>query len=169
MFWIDWERARVAWQGGTPTHEQALGMIDRCQGFLKDVHTVIRAETEAWASDFQSAITQVEQATKKTREQVEAAREQWIQEAKAASGARREKGAINVRVTNGDKCSDGWNLTLDGTDKATQHGKSAAVTGLEPGIHEVRIAGSVNGQDKRNAKAVSVPAGGIAELEMTLE
>jgi hypothetical protein len=148
-FQFDWEEDKISWDGPEPTIKQATAMIASCKMFMMQVHTIVRRETNLWASEFQNVITIVDQ-TAKAAEQV------------------KEPGAITVQVTNGDQCQNGWKLSIDGGSETTYSGRSVALPKIQPGIRAIRVIGTVNGVEKRDEKSVSVISGGVENIELTL-
>jgi len=124
-------------------------MIASCKTFMMQVHTIVRRETNLWASEFQNVVTMVDQSAK-AAEQV------------------KEPGAIMVEVTNGDQCQNGWKLRIDDGSEATYSGKSVALPKIQPGIRTVRVVGTVHGVEKRDEKTVPVISRGVENIELTL-
>lgn len=148
-FHLDWESDKAAWLGSEPTPDQLSSTLAEFKAFVTQVNTIVRQETDAWIQEFQSTLKQIDEAAK----------------AKAAVS---ELGAINIRVTNGDACEDGWNLSIDQDNPTKQRGKTAGVRDLVPGIHTVKVSGAIGGNLKQAEVAVSVTAGGTATAQMTL-
>jgi hypothetical protein len=63
-FRMDWESHKLFWDRLDADAEQAQLMIDRCRTFLVHVRSVVRAETDAWATEFQNVLEQIEGATR---------------------------------------------------------------------------------------------------------
>jgi hypothetical protein len=62
-FRMDWESHKLLSDPLDPDVEQAQLMIDRCRSFLSHVRSVVRAETDAWAAEFQNVLEQIEGST----------------------------------------------------------------------------------------------------------
>jgi hypothetical protein len=148
-FQLDWEFDKAAWLGSEPTPDQLRSTLARFKAFVTQVNTIIRQETDAWIQEFQSTLKQIDEAAK----------------AKAAVS---ELGAININVTNGDACDDGWNLSIDQGTPTKQGGKTAGIRDLVPRMHTIRVDGVVGGKLKQAEAAVSVTAGGTATVQLTL-
>lgn len=69
---------------------------------------------------------------------------------------------------NGDKCEDGWTLSVDGGTAQACRGQTAAVTGLLPGIHSIKIFGRIGGKEVTAEKSVNVAAGATPEVQVVL-
>ena len=63
-FRMDWESHKLLWDGLEVDVEQAQATIDRCQRFLDRVRSVVRTETDAWATEFHKVLEQIESATR---------------------------------------------------------------------------------------------------------
>ncbi len=61
-FRIDWELHKLDWEPHEPDVEAARAMLDRCRTLLARVRDVVRQETDAWASEFQRVLEQIELA-----------------------------------------------------------------------------------------------------------
>jgi hypothetical protein len=149
-FLLDWETSRVGREDEPdPGPQQTEAGLRRCKEFLAKVNGILRAEMDTWVSEFSAAIADIDKAA---RAQAEIMR----------------LGAANVTVTNGDRCVDGWRLSVDGGAEETRRGKSAALRNLLPGAHAVTVSGSIDGQERRAEQAFTVTAGQTASVELTL-
>jgi len=63
-FRLEWERHKLLWDGMDVDVEQAQATIDACQGFLSRVRSVVRTETDTWATEFHKVLEQIEGATR---------------------------------------------------------------------------------------------------------
>jgi hypothetical protein len=116
---------------------------------VTQVNGIVREETNLWVAEFQDTLKQLDDTVK----------------AKAAAAA---PGAMSLLVTNGDQCQGDWSVSVDDGATRNAHGKTAAIQGLVPGIHTVRVDGTVGGRGVRAEKPVSVAAGGVTSVELTL-
>ena len=148
-FQLDWEADKAAWLGNEPTADQLRSTLARFKAFVTQVNSIIRQETDAWIQEFQSTLKQIDEASK-------------------ARAAVTELGAVNVTVTNGETCDDGWSLTIDQGNPISNRGKTAGVRDLVPGLHTIKVNGMVAGNPKQAETAISVTAGGTATIQLTL-
>lgn len=148
-FQFDWEKAKISWGGSQPTVQQAAAMIVSAKAFVMQVHTIVRRETNLWASEFQNVITMVDQTARATEQT-------------------KEPGAIALKVTNGESCRDGWKLTIDHGPETTYSGTSAVLPKVQPGLRTIGVAGIIDGVERRNETSVFVSPGGIQGVELTL-
>lgn len=64
-FRIDWESQRLILQSGQ-TDSATIGRgIQQCRDFLAQVNSIVGAETDQWAKDFQRVLAELEKKTKK--------------------------------------------------------------------------------------------------------
>lgn len=148
-FQLDWETERASWKGAAPSDEQVQRSLARCRAFISQVDGVIRDEANRWVAEFQESLKQLDETVK----------------AKAAAAA---EAAISLTVTNGDQSAGGWSVTVDEVAERSGRGRSAAVSGLAPGIHQVRVDGKINGKEVAVERAVALAAGSVTTLELTL-
>lgn len=148
-FEFDWAKDKISWAGTEPTVPQATAMIVSSKTFIMQVHAIVRKETNLWASEFQNAITMVDQTARAT-DQI------------------KETGSITVKVTNGSQCENGWRLTIDDGPEASYSGMGATLAKIQPGIRTIRVGGTINGVEKRGEKSVSVSSGRAENIELTL-
>lgn len=148
-FEFDWAKDKISWSGTEPNILQATAMIISSKTFIMQVHAIVRRETNLWASEFQNAITMVDQTAR-------------------AADQTKETGSITVKVTNGNQCENGWRLKIDDGAEAVYSGTSAALSRIQPGIRIIRVVGAINGVEKRDEKSVSVSSGGVESIELTL-
>jgi len=146
-FQLDWEIQRATWKGTTPTDQQVQDMLARCQAFLGQVNTLLEHEMTAWMQEFQATLQQIDDSAKAQTE------------ANTLSG-------VNISVSNGDQCTNGWELSIDNGSRKRYLGKTAALRDLTPGIHTVRVEGRINGKAVQAESVVIIPAGGTARVEL---
>lgn len=63
-FRMEWESQKLLWEGLEVDVEQAQMTIDRCRSFLDHVRSVIRSETDSWATEFHKVLEQIEGVTR---------------------------------------------------------------------------------------------------------
>ena len=146
---LDWEVGRSVLAGGEPTPTQVKESIEASKRFLAGVDQIIQTETDSWVQEYTTALAEIDKAAQARTE--------------AARG-----GAVNVTLTNADKSEDGWQLTVDNGAPEQRSGKTAAVRGLLAGTHTISVCGKIDGALKTTERNVSVSAGAIVELELTL-
>jgi SMODS and SLOG-associating 2TM effector domain 2 len=146
-FQLDWEMHKATRQGASPTDEQVQEMLARCKAFLVQVNTYVEQEMAAWMKEFQAVPQQIDDST---RTQTEA----------------EKLGGVTVVVTNGEQCSNGWELCIDGGSRRRYMGKTAALRDLVLGIHTIRVEGMMNGRGVQAEKAVIIPAGDTTQIEL---
>lgn len=148
-FQLDWESCKAQWCGQSPSCEQIQVTLGRFKAFVTQVNTVVRQETDAWIQEFRATLAQLDETAKT---------------ASATGGA----GAVNVEVTNGDQSEGGWTLAVDNGSRITCQGKNAGVPNLTPGLHVIRIAGTIAGKPVETGLNVVVGSGAVASAQVTL-
>ena len=139
------------------TNNQMQAMLSKCQEFLKQVQGIVKNETDKWATEFQAALTDVEQA------------------AKAAAAAAKEKaaiekqGGINLEVENGSLCAAGWELLVNNKTRGTYQGNKAVETDLKPGPVKIEVKGKINNQDVRDSLGIIVKGGEFVAVKLKLQ
>jgi SMODS and SLOG-associating 2TM effector domain 2 len=146
-FRLDWEIQRAAWKDPAPTDEQVQNMLARCKAFLTQVNKFLENEMVAWIQEFQATLQQIDKAA---TSQAEA----------------NHLGGATVSVSNGDQCDNGWELSIDDGNRLHYMGKTAALRDLVPGIHSIRVWGSINGKAAQAESVAIVPAGGTTRIEL---
>ena len=67
QFRLDWQSAVIAWDSQGPTTEQAQGLVALAKDFLVQLQGIVREETRGWAAEFQTMLTQIDEAAKHGR------------------------------------------------------------------------------------------------------
>ncbi len=148
-FQIDWEIQKAALKGADPSDDQVQDMLIQCKTFLAQINVILENEMTSWKQEFQAALKQIDD-TAKVQAEV------------------RELGGANVNITNGDKCDNGWELTIDGGSSKHYTGKSAALSNLTPGIHTIRVEGKVGNKAVQAENAVPIPPGNTIRIELDM-
>jgi hypothetical protein len=148
-FQVNYELELSGWETPQPSVEQTQKVLNLCKAFLVQVDGIIRQETDKWLAEFQDAIKQIDSAA-------------------AAKPESRETGGINVTLSNADQYPQGWRIIVDDGSAVECSGKTAALPGLAPGIHKLRLEAELNQQTKRLERLVSVTGGQIGELTVEL-
>lgn len=148
-FVIEFQAKAAARAGQQPDQKQIREAIDACKQFLLGVHTVVQSETASWSQEFKAALAEIDKSAR-------------------ANAAAVEGGAVNVTITNGESCVDGWTLTVDGGSPLRRTGKTIALKDLTPGIHILTASGNIEGKEKRAEWSVSVKASAQVDTEAVL-
>ncbi len=147
-FEIDFETQKAGWTKPDPAGEQISAALAVSRKLLVRVNELVYEETKMWAAEFAAALKDLDK-------QVEVARESS------------KEGAIQVVVTNGEQCANGWRLTLGNGFPENRRGKQASVEVI-PGTYRVRVTGVINNKEVQDEKAVQVKPGEIQPVELTL-
>jgi hypothetical protein len=152
IFAIDCQLEKLSWTNPTPALNQSKRLIVRAQALITEVNGIIEDETKKWANEFRDALGKLEETAKE------------IEEAAPAE----QLGAINLTVTNGKSCDDGWFISIDGGVEQKRSGETATLAHLVPGLRIVSIAGMVSGKPMQAEKTVTVVARTVQDIEFTL-
>lgn len=135
--------------GSTVPKEEVLKLIAATGTFVNAAAKLVRDETNLWLAEFRDALRQIDESAKAVQ-----------------SGA--ATGGVSIMVENGDQSEAGWQLITDDGRKRQYVGKTAALSGLAPGMHRVRVEGKVAGRPVAAEGLVSVIATQIAQLRLAL-
>ncbi len=67
-FQIGWESQRLILQGGQTDSATVDQAIKQCRDFLAQVNSIVGAETDEWAKDFQKVLAELEKKTKENED-----------------------------------------------------------------------------------------------------
>jgi hypothetical protein len=149
-FELDSEALLASLQGQPPTPDQVQTVLAAVKAFIEKVNAVVAAETAQWVDEFREALKQIDEGA---RTQVAIA----------------QVGSVQVVVANGDKTDSGWSVTVDGGLPTRHTGKTAAIAGLLPGDHAVRVIATMAGKPARAESIASVKQGVTTSIEMSLD
>jgi hypothetical protein len=148
-FLFDWEAKQAKLAGATPDEEMAQAMVQGCRGFIEEVNRILRDEMEEWVYEFRQNLAEIDKAAKAQAENL-------------------GLGAVNVVVTNGEECEEGWDLSIDDCAPTRQRGQSAAFRGLTPGSHVLRVSGASQGKNMHAEAAFIAVQGRAEKVSLTL-
>jgi hypothetical protein len=170
-FRMDWSRlsAGVGADGAAPT---IASFIDRIRQFTLAIRAQIEKETQAWMTEFQSSLAQLESETTKA---VEATRLEARKQADAIDAARREAadrqrpGAIDLTVKVNGALTAGYTVELDGkVYRQAVTGPKCGIANVAPGLHEVAVTASVNAKPMHASKIATVIANAATGVTIEL-
>jgi hypothetical protein len=170
-FRYDWVRLKAErWKSLDAAAITAF--LDRVRIFALAIRSQVEKETQAWATEFQSSLAQLEKDTEQT---YEAMREEARKQADAMDQARRavtdgqRPGAINLAVKGNGVLQTGYRVELDG--RLYRDGVTGATCGLvniPPGLHELGVSAAQNGKALHVSTVVSVTAGTTIDATLDL-
>ncbi|MGD9282656.1 MAG: SLATT domain-containing protein [Desulfobacterales bacterium] len=67
-FRIEWESQRLLLQGGQTDSATVGQAIQKCRDFLAQVNSIVGAETDEWAKDFQRVLAELERKSKENED-----------------------------------------------------------------------------------------------------
>jgi hypothetical protein len=146
----DWALQRSMLAGSRPTPAQAQMMIQKSTAFTAKISATVQEETRQWTEEFQASLKTLDQSMKRQ-----------------ATSA--DPGTLVIHVTNGSDATDGWKVKVNSRPEETHRGKSAVLTGLYAGTHQVVLSGKISGKEVFAEAAAEVKAGGTSTVDVTLE
>lgn len=144
---LDWARLSATLAEGNAA--AVTTAIDRLKTFLDGMFKEIEDETTAWATEFQSASTQLERY----------ARDQ-------AKGV--TPGRIQVRIANRDQIQGTVQILLDGVPVARTNDAECELPNIPPGRRGVSITGTLGDKPATGEAIVIVPPSGTVTATVTL-
>jgi len=148
IFQLEIELEKLKWGRLEPTQEESFAMLRQVQQFLKQLRGIVKDETMQWAAEFTEVLKQVDEQVK------------LVAQAE-------KKSALQIAITNGDHCTDGWMLTVGDRSPEKRYGKEGSVEVL-PDLYVVRIEAQIDSKPVRAERAVKVNPAEIQTLELTL-
>ncbi len=155
-FRFGWESQKLSLRDKPLSPDELQSLIKNCQETLQKVQTIVSDETLKWVAEFQSALNELEAAAKVAADSAKSS-------AKAL-----EEGAVAINVSNGASSEDSWSVSVNGVLASTYTGNSAALVNQKPGIITIKITGKIGGKNVQDEKPVTVKAGEITSVSMTL-
>jgi len=169
-FRFDWIKLQAALGVAPTAMDNVVACLDRLRTFSLAIRAQVEKETQAWVTEFQNTLSQLEQETQKgleaAREQVRKDVEARQAEVRAVTEASRP-GAVQLTVA-APVLDDGYTVELDGRAwRAGMTGTTCGLTGVAPGLHEISVIGTVGGKRLQASKVVTIV--GAAALDVSIE
>lgn len=155
-FRFGWESQKLRLKDKVLSTDELQSLIKTCQETLQKVQTIVSDETLKWVAEFQSALNELEAAAKVAADS-----------AKSTAKAM-EEGAVAINVSNGSSSEEPWSVFVNGILVSTNTGISASLNNQKPGIITIKIVGKISGKKVQDEKPVTVKAGEITPISMTL-
>lgn len=158
-FRLDWDRQTAALAGRAPEGEELIALINRITEFSATVRTLVEEETKAWAVEFQVNLAEFEKSSEKAREALQ-------QSSADAAAAAAKAGGIELTVSGAGAAAAGYDVLIDGriVKTAVAH-PTCGILGIAPGLHELTVRATFNGQPQQVSKLVTIEAGAAAQAE----
>jgi hypothetical protein len=150
QFLLDWELQRIKLEGEIPDLDRIQAMAQRCKDFICQINEILKDEMDDWVQEFRRNLAEIDKAAKAR--------------AQATSFS-----AVNVKVSNGDQCEHGWELSIDDGAPSRHRGKTVAVPSLLTGQHTVRVIGTIAGKELRAEAAFNTTGGRTEMVSLTLD
>jgi conflict system pore-forming effector with SLATT domain len=149
-FQYDWNILRAQQDQQQPPQNNTPTLLQRLKDFTLQVETLVRQETDAWVTEFQTNISELDKMLQ-------------------AEAEARTPGSIKVTVTNA-RDFDKVTISLNGTQLKELTGVTESVLdSVPPGPQEVVVVGKKqNTPDRKDSKVVEVQPNALASAELTL-
>lgn len=149
-FEFGWQGRLASMAAREPAPEEVQQALEEIKTFAGRINAIVSDETQRWVAEFQAALGDIEE------------------KARAAEAASRT-GAVSVTVTNGDAVDPpGWTLDADFGPARTVRGRTAALAGLSPGDHVLRLSARAKDKELHAEAIAAVQSGKSTAVEMTL-
>jgi len=148
-FQMDWVLLWTEIQQQQPQIEEQKQLLQRIKEFHLQIVSETAQELQAWVSEFQSNLVQLEKAAAKA--QLEAQR----------------PGMLELTIPNATRSDDGLTILIDGLAVARTEGTKIQVGQITPGHHSIAIEGTVHGKPLETSAIVTISPGTV--LKRTLE
>ena len=146
-FQYDWVILKVQQQENSPANTPIF--LQRAKDFTLQIENIIKQETDAWVTEFQTNITQLEKVLK-TEIEV------------------RKPGSIKVAVKN---CADFDKILIllnNNPVKELDGVSEGIINTVAPGRYEVTVIGTKGGKESKASKVIEVQAGAMTSAEFNL-
>lgn len=152
-FELDWTRS-VLTQTQPPTSVGAT--LDLIQAFITNVSDVVRAETQAWVTEFKSALSEAEKA---------------VADSKAALPSQAPRCALKVSVAKREELDEPKELAIRVNDLAeiTTRSPTYVLSNLPPRQYAVKVHAQRKGKPVTGEDVVTLKPGDIASMTITLD
>ena len=150
-----WERWKLA-NPGTVEDAARKEIFEACYRSANKLHNTLTDELEAWKVEFKATMKEIEAAVNQRQAKLDQGR------------ASQRPGALNITVSNGDQCVDGWHVQCGPTRTGPVTGKTATLNELAPGLIRVDVTGVVGSKAVAEHRTIRIEPGTIQELEVTL-
>lgn len=158
-FEIEWSKCLTAVSSNNAqTDEHRLSLYELANAFVKKINDAIRAETDAWLSDFKSVIGDVDKSIQTS----------LAESASATSNSIAKKGAISLSLSNVELLDGAkWTMQLENRNEEEKVGQSTAVlSALDPGMYRVRITATRAGRSVASELVAIVKAGEVVSVKV---
>jgi hypothetical protein len=167
-FRLDWARATSGLAGAPPTGAVLEALLQKIQDFSVAARALVEKETQAWAMEFQTNMSQLEKEARAAVDSARASMEATQKESRTAADSTRS-GAIDLTVGNVLDTDGGYDAFVDEvTRKTAVTSQTCAIMNVAPGLHELAVTASIEGRSVHASEIVNVAAGAVVKVSMTL-
>lgn len=154
LFEFEWAKQRI---GLTPpiSEDRYRVALDVLTSFLRALNAALARETEAWATEFRGAITELDAATRAMRADAE---RQGVE----------ARGGLEVKVQGVERLEgQAFIVTIDdGTPLERSGTPTTALTDLRPGVRKVAVRGKIGSAEVSDEQVVTIEPGKITRVNM---
>jgi len=167
-FRLDWARTTSGLAGAVPNEAALETLLQKIQDFCIGARTMVEKETQAWAMEFQTNLSQLEKQASAALDTARSHAEAAQKESKASADSTRP-GAIDLTVENVLDTDQGYDVFIDGEQrKSAVTGRTCAIMNVSPGLHEIAVKATLSGAPVHESQSVSVAAATPTKVSMTL-
>jgi len=150
-FKYDWElnRAIMLADDNEYSEPEIQSMITKCSAFALKISNAVQEETKQWAQEFQTGLGALGETLKQ----------------QASIG---QPGGVIINLENGDKCTAGWEIQVDGRKLGKHYGNTGVLTDLYPGLHQIVIAGDIGKKSLHAETAINIEVGVVSTINLKL-
>jgi hypothetical protein len=167
-FRLDWARTTSGLAGARPSGAVLETLLQKIQDFCLAARALVEKETQAWVTEFQTNLSQLEKEARAAMDSARAAVQTAQKESKETADSTRP-GAIDLTVENVLDTDNGYDVSVDGElRKSAVTGKTCAVMGVAPGLHDLTVTAAISGAPGHASQIVNVAAGTAVKVSITL-
>lgn len=168
QFRLDWAKLTASLAGEIPSGAALEALIERIAEFSISVRTLVERETQAWVTEFQTNLSQLEKEAKAAIEAARAQAETTQQDMRERLAAVKP-GAIDLTVEEVLRTDGGYDVAIDGEIvKMKVTSRNCGLMNLSPGLHEIAVTATLSGAPAHASQIVSVQAGAAVKVSLAL-
>lgn len=148
-FRLDWNIYLADIEGQPHTSQDIKALLGKIKELTLSVHDTVKRETEYWASEFRTNLTELEKVVR-------------------AEAETTKPGDISVSLTNAAEFGNEFTLSFPGRGDEIIRGSSALLSGVPPGNYPVRVTGQKGERTSTDVRVVDVQAGRLERVTFQL-
>ena len=161
-FRLDWARATAAQGGVAPSGENLEALLKKIQDFCVAARALVEKETQAWVTEFQSNLSELEKDAKAAIEKAKSSVNNAETDAK-------RPGAIALTVENFADLEGGYDVCINDKSRLTAvTTRTTNIMDVPPGLHDLVVKGTITGAPAHASAIVTVEPAGKVDVSVTL-